>query len=342
MAELTAIQWATHTFNPWIGCTKVHAGCTSCYAEADMDHRRGRVAWGPSGTRSRTSDANWREPLKWNRKAECNCGASGLGPKQCEFCEGGCERPRVFCASLADVFEDWQGKIVDHQGNQLRRCGCSDDPQTRPITEPITCLRCGSTSRPLTMRDCRCDLLGIINQTPNLDWLLLTKRPENVCRMMAAATNNINHFNIWLGTSVSDQETAEQYVGELAKLRDLVPVLFVSYEPALGPVDWGSVRGFSKVDWLIMGGESGPNARDCSIEWIASSIEQCRAAGVAPFVKQLGKRSAEYLDRPSGPNGKGQESKWLQLKDKKGGDPSEWPEPLRVREMPAREAADAP
>lgn len=146
MAE-TKIQWADYTFNPWIGCTKVHTGCANCYAEADMDKRRGRVRWGPHGTRSRTSDDYWKEPLKWNRQAKpitdlrkLKAGRTGRfywkdTLARPSFIHGTTEhhddlgtilsgggnmqmscfrsfvpdRPRVFCASLADVFEDWDG-----------------------------------------------------------------------------------------------------------------------------------------------------------------------------------------------------------------------------------------
>ena len=125
MAENSNISWCDHTFNPWIGCQKVSPGCDSCYAEALMDTRFGKVQWGPEGERKLTSDANWRKPLTWNRKAA----TAG-------------ERPRVFCASLADVF--------DNQAPQAWRRR----------------------------------LWSLILDTPNLDWLLLTKRPQNISKMM--------------------------------------------------------------------------------------------------------------------------------------------------------------
>src|SRR5690554_5739613 len=122
MGSKTNIEWCHYTFNPWIGCTKVHQGCTHCFAEADQDKRRGRVKWGPNGTRSKTSADYWKQPLKWNREAA----AGFLLCPQCQklwpdtydasCCDCGYEidqmeatpkRPRVFCASLADVFEDW-------------------------------------------------------------------------------------------------------------------------------------------------------------------------------------------------------------------------------------------
>ena len=119
MAENSKIEWTDHTFNPWIGCTKVSDGCKNCYAESLMDKRWGKVKWGPQGQRQRTSDENWKKPFAWDRQAA----KQGI-------------RYRVFCASLADVFED---------NDQVS--------------------------------DWRLDLFDMIKVTPNLDWLLLTKRP---------------------------------------------------------------------------------------------------------------------------------------------------------------------
>ena len=101
MATDTAIGWTDHTFNPWIGCAHVHAGCTNCYAE-QFAKRTGKAKWGVNGTRIVTSQANWRTPLKWNREAQ----AAG-------------RRARVFCASLADVFEDWPGVVMTGGAAQM-------------------------------------------------------------------------------------------------------------------------------------------------------------------------------------------------------------------------------
>lgn len=89
MGADSKIEWTDHTFNPWIGCTKVSPGCDHCYAEALMDTRYGRVQWGRGEDRVRTSKANWRQPHKWNRVASLDG-----------------HRPYVFCASLADVFDN--------------------------------------------------------------------------------------------------------------------------------------------------------------------------------------------------------------------------------------------
>jgi protein gp37 len=263
MGANSAIEWTTHTFNPWMGCTRVSEACRFCYAEQLMDKRYGKVKWGPQGTRQRTSDANWRQPYSWNRKAE-----------------GAEERPRVFCASLADVFED------------------------RPELVPW-----------------RQELFDMICRTPNLDWLLLTKRPENALRMMVEAGMYMSENpdlpcpqpNIWIGTSVENQEAADKRIPHL--LRTPAAVRFLSCEPLLGPLDieWhfaryqslvsglryrkpgaaGDYKKLPGIDWVICGGESGASARPMHPDWARSLRDQCRDAGVAFFFKQWG----EWLPR---------------------------------------------
>ena len=103
MAEITGIAWTDSTFNPWIGCTKVGPGCDNCYAEALMDKRWKRVQWGSGQPRERTSAANWKQPLLWEREHEAFMLMHG-------------RRRRVFCASLADVFDNeappqWRGEL---------------------------------------------------------------------------------------------------------------------------------------------------------------------------------------------------------------------------------------
>ena len=141
--ENSKIEWTDHTFNPWIGCQKVSAGCDHCYAEALMDLRYRKVKWGPHGVRRRTSEQNWKMPLKWHDQAE-------------EFKEMHGRRPRVFCASLADVFDN------------------KADPVWRE------------------------DLFAFIRECHRLDWLLLTKRPQNVLRMLPPGWGG-GYRNVWLG-----------------------------------------------------------------------------------------------------------------------------------------------
>lgn len=292
MAENTKIEWTDHTFNPWIGCTKVSDGCKNCYAERDFDKRRHIVEWGAGKPRKRTTPDNWNKPLAWNRKAEKD-GA----------------RPRVFCASLAD----WL------------------DPEV-----PIEWLA---------------DLLELIQATPHLDWLLLTKRPEQWADRLHEAMRvaegpydfEISHWldgappaNVWIGTTVENQKATARIPHLLS-----IParVRFLSCEPMLGPVDLNAVKRpddaymnaqghtgvittikepddylyWSKrgIHWVICGGESGPNARPMHPDWARGLRDQCVVAGVPFFFKQ------------------GSQANWEKYKDF-----NHFPSDLQVRQIP--------
>lgn len=251
MGKDSAIEWTHHTFNPWVGCTKVSPGCKHCYAEHLMDTRLGRVNWGPGNPRSRTSEANWRKPLAWNRAAK----------------EAG-ERHRVFCASLADVF----------------------DPEVDD--------------------EWRIDLFRLIFDTPHLDWLLLTKRPENVVPFMDDACwpqTGCPLFadklpdNVWLGTSVEDISAITR-IGQLLQVP--AALHFLSCEPLLGEFNiqhflgdyYSSMHGgFGQgIRWVIAGGESGPGARPMHPQWARQLRDQCVAAGVPFLFKQWGAWIPEF------------------------------------------------
>lgn len=361
MAEHTKISWATHTWSPWIGCSKVASGCTNCYAEADFAIRRKKVVWGPKGSRVKTSDAYWKKPLRWNamvdddREMFRDCCYEGRNdPILIEP-----HHPKVF-PSLCDPFEDWSGEIVDSSGERLDKF----DEQWRPAT----------------MNDLRCDMFKLIDATPNLDWLLLSKRPENILHMWpivegspyiaeAGAMNDYQlnrRENVWLIYSASDQESLEAGMRYLLKCRTLSPVLGLSLEPLLGPVNlklatecdrncneytYAECPGTSGpcimqrlVDWVIVGGESGHNARPCALEWIDDIRRQCEAAKVPCFIKQMGSNPVTenaniwHFDRPGrrigAAWGHGAAGCRINFDDSKGSDPSEWTEELRVQEFP--------
>jgi protein gp37 len=317
MGATTEISWTDHTFNPWLGCTKVHAGCTNCYAEA-FNKRTGKAKWGDAGTRIKTSEANWRGPWKWNADAQAGkCQAcSGKGwvkdqddrtlLKKCERCGNtgmvGPHRRRVFCSSLADIFEDWVGQVIDHNGKPMW-CHRATNDELR-FADDDGWMEVNGWEKG-TLGDLRRMLFALIDATPWLDWQLLTKRPENVPAMWPATQNSINSFhnfyrdNVWLGTSISDQQTAEEWIKRLLPSRDLAPVLFLSAEPLLGPIDLRltsktTAGGFftppphykSPIDWLIIGGESGGKRRDCGLYAISNLAQQARAARCPVFVKQ--------------------------------------------------------
>jgi protein gp37 len=271
VADRTEIAWCDSTFNPWIGCTKVGPGCDHCYAERDMDHRRHRVTWGAGKERSRTSADYWKQPLRWNRAefvecADCDWRGELKGTESgCQACLSVCIGParrRVFCASLADVF----------------------DNEVPPSW--------------------RAELFSLIRATPNLDWLLLTKRIGNAVQMIdkAGGWSGIDFTtgatrnplpNVWLGATVVNQAEA---VRDIPKLMETpAAVRWLSVEPMLGPIDFTEVpdprehgRACRFVDWVVVGGESGPDARPMHPEWARRLRDQCLIVGIPFLFKQWG------------------------------------------------------
>jgi len=341
MGANSKIEWCHHTFNPWIGCTKVSPGCAHCYAEKSTRARvlrsEGHETWGKGAVRSLTSASYWKQPLKWDRDAG---GTIGVCPVckytfECDADEerrdnripckrAGCQglliqhRSRVFCASLADVFEDWSGPLVNSDGAELFRCPCGS--WRRYFGSCPSCGRIPHGGR-LSVEYGRRRLFSLIDDTPYLDWIIVTNRPENIrqmwqpiagrCEIRSAGgelENCQGHYraNVWLLTSVEDQEQADKRIPELLKCRDLSPVLGLSMEPLLGPVDlmeieettpegkrwWsametGTPEG-ATLDWVIVGGEPGANARPMHPDWARSLRDQCAEAGVPYFFKQWG------------------------------------------------------
>lgn len=229
MAKETAIEWCDATFNVWWGCTEVGPACENCYARSESK-RRGYNVWGKDAPRRFLSDAYWREPLKWNREAR----AAG-------------ERRRVFCSSMADVFE--------------RR------PELNPWRER---------------------LWKLIEATPHLDWLLLTKRPEQVMKMVPTSWRQGWPPNAWIGATVENERYATKRIKHLLPIP--APVRFVSCEPLLGPVNLAPHlgQGPGRINWVIAGGESGAGCRPSDPEWFRNMRDQCTATRVPFFFKQWG------------------------------------------------------
>ncbi len=227
MAENSKIEWCDHTFNPWIGCTKVGPACDFCYAES-LSNRYGWVTWGPHGERKRTSPANWRKPIAWD-KAAAKAGV----------------RHRVFCASLAD----WLDNQVPAQWRE--------------------------------------DLALLIDETPNLDWLLLSKRIQNFDKHAPWHSDNLPS-NVWLGITCASQDEFDRDYPKLAAVN--ARVRFISYEPALAPLIY--VGGVSpRPNWIICGGESGHSARMMRPEWARDIRDACKTHGIAFFMKQMTKKA---------------------------------------------------
>lgn len=310
MGANTKIEWCDHTFNPWFGCTKVSPACAHCYAENETPVRvmraAGRETWGKGAPRHRTGRDTWRQPRRWSRRANdrtCSNGHAYPGTTanllhgKCYQCGERWEdmpwhRPRVFCASMADVF----------------------DAEVDPMW--------------------LADLLNLIEATPNLDWLLLTKRPElwrarmgAVCevdgdnRLAWSWRRGSAPANVWMGTTVEDQARADERIPALLEIP--ARVRFLSCEPLLGSVDltaipWaqdpvipGAPRtcliptaamirsaGRPAINWVICGGESGTKARPMHPEWARGLRDQCAAAGVPFFFKQWG----EWTNVDNGPD----------------------------------------
>ncbi|KWI89596.1 hypothetical protein WM11_21795 [Burkholderia ubonensis] len=262
MSENSKIEWTDHTFNPFIGCTKVSPGCDHCYAEHLMDTRMHKVVWGPRGERVRTSASTWRQPVRWNAR-------------HAEFFAAHGRRQRVFCASLADVFDN------------------AVDPAWRR------------------------DLFALIASTPNLDWLLLTKRIGNVAEMLRGIDVDRLPDNVWLGATVVNQAEADRDIPKLLAVP--ARVRFLSMEPLLGRVTlrnlpigahheelhfplehdrFDSLSVPNGINWVIVGGESGLGARPMHPDWARSLRDQCASAGVPFLFKQWGEWSAPGVSFP--------------------------------------------
>jgi protein gp37 len=228
------IEWTENTFNPWIGCAKISPACDHCYA-ADLSARTFKVKWGAGEQRKRTSEAYWKKPLKWSYEAA----KAGV-------------RPRIFCASLADVFD---------------------------------------SEVQVQWRD---DLADLIERTPNLDWMLLTKRIGNAAKMLSKMFFNGTPSNIHLGITICNQVEADRDISKL--LSAPVDTRFLSIEPMLGPIQLGvsshffdyGIGGAPPIDLVIAGGESGPHARPSHPDWFRSLRDQCASAGVPFMFKQWG------------------------------------------------------
>ncbi len=353
------IEWTDHTFNPWIGCTKVSPGCANCYAAARDKRFTGGAHWGKGAPRRRTSATNWRQPLAWDKAATNHFQEvrmydgtryrgtmdeiAALNLPVDDMALAMPSRPRVFCASLADWLDD---------------------------EVPIEWLA---------------DLIDLWRVCTNLDILALSKRLENWRPRLQAVRNyalthdlfDLHSFvhqwldradlappaNIWIGTSVEDQTRADERIPLLLEIP--ARVRFLSCEPLLGLVDLAQACGgaavSARLDWAIVGGESGPGARLFYVEHARSLVAQCKAAGVACFVKQMGGRirgdwrefvpiykfmtdlsdggvfnfiPAVVGERAGQPPDDDMD---FQLFDAKGGDMEKWPEDLRVREFPKTE-----
>lgn len=342
---MTAIQWTDETWNPVTGCTRVSEGCRNCYIERTPPFR---MAGRKLGDPVQLHPDRLAQPLRWTK------------PR------------RVFVNSLSDLFHE--DVPTDFLKLVLRVIAAAPQHTFQVLTKrPERMRRFMSGTK-------NCDFLGDSwGRSVRRDYALA---PE----VLSAPVTTLRLANLWLGVSVEDQNTADERIPILLQTR--AAVRFVSCEPALGPVDlskWVKPVEFAscwekgyqpteddykavteiakaalkkagawdRLDWVIAGGESGPGARPCDVAWIRSIVEQCRAASVPCFVKQLGSQprgwcvGIAYGDEPESSYEKDYcdlyeaseipkpcPGKCMQLVDRKGGSTCEWPESLRVREWP--------
>lgn len=286
----TTIEWTAtrlpdgrvlpgYTFNIVWGCTKVGPPCDHCYAEAWAKRVGYGNLWGPDADRRTFGDKYWAQPLKWDRETS----AAGI-------------RRRVFCSSMADVFDN--------------------HPKLAPE---------------------RTRLWKLIEATPKLDWLLLTKRVGNVMGMVPQHWQERFPSNVHMGATMGNQAELDRDIGKLTRIP--AKVRFISFEPLLSAIDLpvGHIMtGFPQhitrdgraigaplsIHQIIVGGESGPGARSMVLGWVKQIVRDCQSMGVPVFVKQLGAKPVDREDIP------------YPISDRKGALMEEWPESLRVREFP--------
>lgn len=310
----TEIEWCDFSWNGWWGCTKVHAGCAHCYAET-WDARWGGNHWGKDRPR-RLIKGEWTKPDRWNAQAR----AVGVPA-------------RVFCSSMCDIFEKYDGPVVDLNG---------------------------AVQVGVSLQSLRARLWPIVERTSWLRWMLLTKRPENVKAMVPEGWLDPGCWpeHVWVGTSPCDQKTANACIPPLLRLPAR---LFLSVEPMLGAVDLVeagaiypnacgclelgdeargtcSCRGtfaVSAIEQVIIGGESEQRGacRRFPVDDAEALVKQCVVSAVPVFVKQFGSMPQSVAEIAGA---------WAEftvggrpLKSHKGNDMAEWPEWARRREVPA-------
>ena len=328
------IAWCDETWNPIRGCSRVSAGCTSCYAERQAARfagpgqpYHGLAVVTPAGPRwtgeVRLVTERLADPLRWKRQR------------------------RIFVNSMSDLFHE---KLTNEEIAAVFGVMAAAPQHVFQVL----------TKRAKRMREwfvwngeagvhgCRAVAAEYIGEPDKYPLLYPPLDPRDRSEPTWPLPN------VWLGVSAEDQPAADERVPEL--LACPAAVRWVSYEPALGPIDFrpwlgqlgelGAWTGFgARLDWIVVGGESGPGARPFDVALARSTIAACKAAGVACFVKQFGAKPFAWDAPPNCPQ-------WteaceshahaLRLRDRKGGDMAEWPAELRVREWPATGVSAAP
>lgn len=319
---MSKIQWTDATWNPTTGCTRASDGCDHCYAftmtkrlaAMGQEKYQGLAGNGHFNGVLKMHDDELAKPLKWRK-------------------------PRmVFVNSMSDLFHnDVPFEFVDKVF-----CVMNATMFTLPISDRSKRWHTYQvlTKRPERMREYMKSRAGKFDtgEHPLFKVRGEVIRGHGAELMNAAAILRWPLDNVWLGTSVEDQRQFDIRVPYLCNTP--AAIRFLSIEPLLGPIE---MRFLHMIDWVIVGGESGPHARPLNIKWVRSIVEQCEAAEVPCFVKQLGSKPYSNGDKITH---RGADSKTLMperrteavffrfLNDSKGGDINEWPEDLRVRQFP--------
>jgi protein gp37 len=321
MSDHSQIQWTDATWNPTTGCTKVSPGCANCYIERTPAFRIAGRTFEKGHIPLQLHENRLEQPLHWRK------------PR------------RVFVNSLSDLFHaDVPDSFIDHVFAVMALC-----PQHtfQVLTKRVERMRD-------YMRD-RARHHDVTMSMQDREYGVAALLPANG-RSYPRWPNEWPLLNVWLGVSVENQHFADERIPLL--LQTPAAIRFISAEPLLGPVtlaqfysgtvtrDW--IRGATRLDWVIVGGESGPQSRPSDVAWIRSLRNQCRLAGVACFIKQLGQRPRCALTS-AGQFGEGVTigrhdahsdedvlctGVEMRLRDRKGGAIEEWPADLRVREWP--------
>jgi protein gp37 len=281
------ISWTDHSFNPWLGCTRVSEGCRNCYAASLVGTKFKLDLWGDNKERQVTK--TWDAPRKWHREASARRTLVLLGP-----------------ASAASVTLR-QSDILSHASSTLPLtlfeiaglAGCTLTAVERLVAMgrlvrvgqvPLSTLRrprvfCASLADVFdgheSLPPVRAELWKLVRKCSELDWLILTKRPQNIEGMLPPDWG-AGWENVWLGTSVEDLRVAQR-VDILRKVPATAP-RFISYEPALGPLH--EIPSLDGISWVIYGGESGKGYRPADPQWARDMRDRCARDGVTFFHKQ--------------------------------------------------------
>jgi len=326
---MSKIQWTEKTWNPLTGCEEISPGCANCYA-ARMAKRLEAMGQEKYAGTTRTL-ANGK--TVWTGKINLVEDALTIPL--------GIKKPTMwFVNSMSDLFhKDVPDEFIDKVFAVMALC-----PQH--IFQVLT-KRADRMAeywsfffRPNSIDSAKCEMMSKLPDQGRLVDAYIGEEDSGYFKHGRYLSN------VWLGVSVEDQARADERIPHL--LRTPAAIRFLSCEPLLENLDlWRYLQEdmpWPRVDLCIIGGESGPQARPCNVTHSLSLIQQCKTAGVKVFFKQAG--SKPYLEKlPRWDDGFGRwqtsvEAKegkfWIKLKDPKGGDPAEWPEDLRIREMPER------